>query len=332
MTAFNPLYLKALNSMMWTDTSGSPFGSTFPAWLVTIAGATTNEALLSGFNIFKTMTDVDGSPWWWPYDVTQSNPAVVNRRKCIFNATGAFCDVAKVPYATSVFNTLLINNILGLSADIPQKKVSFRPFSPWKEFGWKKGRIGNAFFDIKYTDNGSSITAEITNRNTNVYTGTIGITAPVNKTIVNNTTGKIRYGRDYVEFVKQLIPNQTETITIQYGSPSAIESVFSNSRESVFSNLSAYPNPFSDKTTITADLNKPNTNIALQLTIFNNIGKIIRIIKNTANTSGDKLPPIIWDGKDVSGHKVETGLYFYTLKAVTEEGQMTVSSAKIMVK
>jgi hypothetical protein len=313
---------------MWTDASGSPFGSTFPAWLVTIAGATTNEELLSGINIFKTMTDVDGSPWWWPYDVIQSNPAVVNRRKCNFQ--GGFCDVAKVPYATSVFNTLLINNILGLSADIPQRKVSFRPFSPWKEFEWKNGRIGNAFFDIKYTDNGSEITAEITNRNTNVYTGTIGITAPVNKNILENYIGKKRYGRDYIEIEKQLNPNQTETITIQYGSPSAVESVFSNSKESVFSNLSAYPNPFSDKTTITADLNKPYTNIALQLTIFNNIGETIRIIKSTINNSGDKLPPIIWDGKEDNGHKVEGGLYFYTLKAVTQEGQMTVSSAKII--
>ena len=212
MTTFNPMFNSTLNAMMWGETGGC----TFPAWLVTIAGATTNEELLSGIKIFKTMTDVDGSPWWWPYDVNQSNPAVVNRRKCKYSSTGIFVDVAKVPYATSVFNTLLINNIFGLSADIPQKIVSFRPFSPWKEFDWKNGRIGNAFFDIKYTDNGYSITAEITNRNTNVYSGTIGITAPFNKIIANNTTRKTRYGRDYMEFVKQLIPNQTEIITIQY--------------------------------------------------------------------------------------------------------------------
>ena len=155
MTSYNPLYNKSLNAMIWQDRSYWNGGYTFPAWLVLIAGATTKEEMVTGINLWKSMTDLDGSPWWWPYDVGQTDPSKVNRRRCNFE--GGFCDVAKVPYATSVFNTLLINNVIGLSADVQRKTFSFRPFSPWSSFEWKDGRIGNAFFDLKYSDDGSKL-------------------------------------------------------------------------------------------------------------------------------------------------------------------------------
>lgn len=214
MTSFNYLYSLKLNAMMWQE-SYWDLGYTFPAWLVLIAGAETKSDLISAFNLWKSMTDIDGSPWWWPYDVGHTDPATLNRRRC--NYAEGLCDLAKVPYATSVFNTLLINNIIGLSADVPQKKVLFRPFSPWSEFEWKNGRIGNAFFDIKYSDNGSKITAEITNRNPDIFTGIIGITAPEDKILLGSNTDAKRYGRDYIEIEKQLKPNQTELLTVHYG-------------------------------------------------------------------------------------------------------------------
>ena len=215
MTSFNPLYNSTLNAMMWQDASYFNYGYTFPAWLVLIAGATSKDEMLSGINFWKSMTDLDGSPWWWPYDAEQTDPAAVNRRKSNFKS--GFCDVAKVPYATSVFNTLLINNVIGLSADLQKKAVSFKPFSPWSGFEWKDGRIGNAFFDIKYLDNGSEITAQITNRNSEIFTGIIGITAPDNKILLESNAGAKRYGRDYLEIKKLLNPNQTEIISVHYG-------------------------------------------------------------------------------------------------------------------
>jgi hypothetical protein len=214
MTPFNYLYNSTLNAMMWQDVSYYNYGYTFPAWLVLIAGATTNREMLSGIIVWKSMTDLDGSPWWWPYDSDQTDPSVVNRRKANFK--GGFCDVAKVPYATSVFNTLLINNVIGLSADVPNKTFSFRPFSPWSSFEWKDGRIGNAFFDLKYSDDGSKITAKITNRNKESYSGIIGLTVPENKVLSGQKpTGK-RYSRNYYQMEKTLKPGQTEVVTIQY--------------------------------------------------------------------------------------------------------------------
>ena len=216
MTSFNPLYNSTLNAMMWQDAAYFNYGYTFPSWLVLIAGATTKDEMLSGINFWKSMTDLDGSPWWWPYDAEQTDPAAVNRRKSKFK--GGFCDVAKVPYATSVFNTLLINNVIGLSADVQKKKVSFKPFSPWSGFEWKNGRIGNAFFDLKYLDDGSKITATITNRNSESYSGIIGLIVPENKILCNQMPTGERYGRNYYQIEKTLKPNQTEVVTIDYKS------------------------------------------------------------------------------------------------------------------
>jgi hypothetical protein len=214
MTAFNWLYNSTLNAMMWQGDSFWNGGYTFPAWLVMIAGAETKNEIISGINLWKSMTDVDGSPWWWPYDVGQKDPSVVNRRRC--NYDGGFCDVAKVPYATSVFNTLLINNILGLSGDIPEKKITFRPFSPWNYFEWNGGRIGNAFFDISYSDNGSSITATITNRNKETFSGLIGITVPEGKVLKGKDAAGKRYSRDYIQTEKVLNPGEKTTFKIFY--------------------------------------------------------------------------------------------------------------------
>jgi hypothetical protein len=216
MTPFNYLYSPSLNAISWYSGPDWKGGYTFPAWLVLIAGATNKDEFNSAFYLWKSMTDIDGSPWWWPYDAEQTDPSIVDRRKT--NYTGGFCDVAKVPYATSVFNTLLINNIMGLSADIPAKTVSFRPFSPWHNFEWSGGRIGNAFFDIRYSDDGSSITASITNRNTETYSGLIGITVPEGKILKGKNAEGKRYGREYLHIERSLKPGEKETFKIYYKS------------------------------------------------------------------------------------------------------------------
>lgn len=214
MTPFNYLYNPVLNAMLWQDISYWSGGYTFPAWLVLIAGAANKSELLHGLDFWKTVTDVDGSPWWWPYDVGQTNPEEVNRRKC--NFVGGFCDVAKVSYASGIFNTLLINNVLGLSADVHHKTFSFRPFSPWQKFEWQNGRIGNAFFDITYSDDGNTITATVINRNVVSYSGVIGLMVPENCSLKKGKTTRKRYGRDYSEIKIKVGPGEKKSFSITY--------------------------------------------------------------------------------------------------------------------
>jgi hypothetical protein len=214
MTPFNFLYNPDLRAMMWQGYPDWNGGYTFPAWLVLISGAETKKDFINAFDFWKSRTDIDGSPWWWPYDVGQTDILKVNRRKS--NYDGGFCDVAKVSYATSVFNTLLINNILGLSADLPQNKVIFKPLSPWSKFEWLDGRIGNSFFDISYLDNGEKISICITNKNQESFKGILGITVPENMELNDKLNKNKRYGRDYAEVEKELKPGQKEVFTIEY--------------------------------------------------------------------------------------------------------------------
>jgi parallel beta-helix repeat protein len=80
---------------------------------------------------------------------------------------------------------------------------------------------------------------------------------------------------------------------------------FSTSDFVVFQN---YPNPFNPKTTIEYYLPKSSW---VNLTIYNVLGQKIKVLVNDFQTKGKKT--IAWDGKDLKGRKVATGIYFYRL-------------------
>ena len=75
--------------------------------------------------------------------------------------------------------------------------------------------------------------------------------------------------------------------------------------------LKNYPNPFTHSTTISLGLNTDNTEVT-EISIYNIKGQKIRTF---ANEQISKSPnqQIIWDGKDDSGAKVSSGIYFYKL-------------------
>lgn len=70
------------------------------------------------------------------------------------------------------------------------------------------------------------------------------------------------------------------------------------------------PNPFVGSTTIKYDLPKP-TNI--NISIYNLSGQKIKTLVNENKGAG--YHTVKWDGKNESGNKVPTGIYFYNMKA-----------------
>lgn len=211
MSSQNIFYEPAVEGMYWGD--GAPV--TAPGWLTLLSGATTETGLLSAFDRFRAVTDVDGSLYWWPYDYPSDAPEDIRRR--VSYASGTPIDTAKVDYATSNFNALLIHNVLGLSADLPKKTVSFKPVAPWSSFQWTGGRIGNAFFDLEYSDSGSAITARLTNRNSTAYQATIELVVPTGKIASGVTPTGTRYGRDSLRLADvSLQANQSISLTLPY--------------------------------------------------------------------------------------------------------------------
>ncbi|NIR50679.1 choice-of-anchor B family protein [candidate division KSB1 bacterium] len=77
-----------------------------------------------------------------------------------------------------------------------------------------------------------------------------------------------------------------------------------------FALLGNYPNPFNPETTISYQLAEQSP---VKITIYNQIGKIVRTLLNASQTAG--LHRIKWDGKDDAGRAMSSGIYFYQVTA-----------------
>lgn len=71
-----------------------------------------------------------------------------------------------------------------------------------------------------------------------------------------------------------------------------------------------YPNPFNSSTTIRFDIPRPGD---VRLVIYNVLGQRVAVPVDRALPAGSHS--IIWDGKNISGDRVATGIYFYLLTA-----------------
>ena len=70
-----------------------------------------------------------------------------------------------------------------------------------------------------------------------------------------------------------------------------------------------YPNPFNPQTTVTYVLPRSGT---VKLEIFDAAGAMIRTMVSGKQAAGRHQ--IQWDGKDISGSVVASGMYYYRLQ------------------
>lgn len=71
-----------------------------------------------------------------------------------------------------------------------------------------------------------------------------------------------------------------------------------------------YPNPFSEKTSISYGLAKSEL---VSIDIFNSKGQKVRTLIKESKNAGEHHP--IWDGKDDNNRALPTGIYFIKLDA-----------------
>lgn len=206
----NGFYEPAVDAMYWSE--GSPI--TAPGWLTALSGAADAEAQLRALALWRSRTDVDGSMYWWPYDSPTSDPSQIRRRMSV--ADGVPIDTAKVDYATSNALALLIHDVFGLSGDVPERNVSFRPNVPWTGFEWSAAPIGAARFDATYVDDGSAVTATLTNRESSAWTVTVEVVVP-SGTVADDPapTGR-RYTRDSLSQTATLATGERLSVTLRY--------------------------------------------------------------------------------------------------------------------
>jgi flagellar hook assembly protein FlgD len=86
-----------------------------------------------------------------------------------------------------------------------------------------------------------------------------------------------------------------------------------------------------ESTKITAEHNRPDERMEITISIFDGIGRLVRILKTTEYSTGYQLSPVIWDGNNNSGSRVEKGIYPYKVTIRTEDGEKAAVSGRIII-
>ena len=84
-----------------------------------------------------------------------------------------------------------------------------------------------------------------------------------------------------------------------------------------------YPNPFNPTTRIEYDLPNPSS---VRILVFDVLGRVVNVLVD------DELPAgrhtVIWDGRDLTGVPVASGMYLYRMAA----GQSIITNKMIFIK
>jgi hypothetical protein len=99
----------------------------------------------------------------------------------------------------------------------------------------------------------------------------------------------------------------------------------------VLNNLLNYPNPFINDTKFTAELNRPDQDLEITISIYDLGGRVIRILETTVTVSGYVMPPVAWDGTIEGGKRAGRGIYPYRITVKTESGERAEGSGRLII-
>ncbi|MEI6266046.1 MAG: type IX secretion system sortase PorU [Sphingobacteriia bacterium] len=110
----------------------------------------------------------------------------------------------------------------------------------------------------------------------------------------------------------------------------SIELTIAQQEKLIIGELRNFPNPFSTSTQFAFEHNQPNTNLLVDLYIYNNAGQRVKSIKRLVNTEGTRNVQISWAGDSDSGQKLVKGIYFYRI-IVVAGAQQTQSAGQLLL-
>lgn len=100
-----------------------------------------------------------------------------------------------------------------------------------------------------------------------------------------------------------------------------LDFIVATDKELLLDHVLNYPNPFTTKTQFWFEHNKPGENLDVKVEIFTISGRLIKSIKKTINSPGNRSSEVEWNGRDEYGEKVGRGVYLYRL-SVTAPGNL----------
>lgn len=96
-------------------------------------------------------------------------------------------------------------------------------------------------------------------------------------------------------------------------------------------NVLNYPNPFTTRTQFWFEHNRPFEPLQVHVRVFSLSGKLVKSLKNTINTTGNRSSELEWDGKDDFGARLARGVYWYILQIRTTSGQSKEIIRKLVI-
>ena len=100
------------------------------------------------------------------------------------------------------------------------------------------------------------------------------------------------------------------------------------------SNLISYPNPFSDRTTISFEQNRAGDDLEITAEIYSMEGKKICSLQMTDENSSSRISNIVWDGRDQVGRSVGGGLYILKLfvRSLLDGAKISANEKLVLIK
>jgi hypothetical protein len=92
-----------------------------------------------------------------------------------------------------------------------------------------------------------------------------------------------------------------------------------------------YPNPFTTHTVFGFDHNRPGEPLDVVVQVFTITGKLVKTLKNTIISTGNRSYDVQWDGRDEYGTRLARGVYIYQLKVRTNDGKRSEKWEKLFI-
>lgn len=92
-----------------------------------------------------------------------------------------------------------------------------------------------------------------------------------------------------------------------------------------------YPNPFTTRTTFWFEHNRPGEELYVDIQVFTVTGKLVKTIRRTIFSPGNRSSEVEWDGRDEYGSKIGRGVYIYRLRVQTMDGKSAQKLEKLFI-
>lgn len=91
------------------------------------------------------------------------------------------------------------------------------------------------------------------------------------------------------------------------------------------------PNPFNEQTSFSFGHNQIGNNMDVQISVYDMMGRLVTVLKETVKGTSARTNPIVWDGCASNGNRLPAGIYAYCITATNDQGQTASITSKLII-